>query len=355
MNPSFRVALLATLAAPFLPCQAFAQDAPPAVQTPVPLPTPTAEAPLPVLPTPAPTPVQTPTPTPSTVPLPAASPTPRAVERGAPLPRPRATPTAAALPTPIASPRPTAVPTPAASPSANAPAIVAPLPTESAQDTDRPLWPWMLGIALVTLGGIGLWLARRQPDAAEEAALAVEEAPVPPAAMPASPAVAAPRARLALSFRPTRVGFNMLTATTEGELTVINEGDAAAKDVRVRAGLLGAHAGQDAEIAAFLAEPIGRPAVPAFALAAGERRTVRVIAATPREGMRTMTAAGRPMFVPILAINVLTADGRQVAQAFAVGVARVDSAKLAPFWLDVPDRGYAEVAARAHGAAVERG
>jgi hypothetical protein len=70
--------------------------------------------------------------------------------------------------------------------------------------------------------------------------------------------------------------------------------------------------------------------------------------------MRTMVAAGRPMFVPVLAIDLRGAGGLQVAQGFAVGVERVDSAKLAPFWLDVPDRAYAEVAARPHGAALVR-
>lgn len=359
MTLSLRAALLATLASSFATSAALAQDAPVVVPTPVP--SPTSVVPPEAVPIPA-TPL--PSPTPSATPAAVASPTPRATTREASVPRPAVTPTPISSPTPrpiasptptpspIASPNPSATPTPTstASRSADVPAIVAPLPTTTEHEADRPLWPWALGVALVALAGIGLWLARRQPVAAEEAAHAAADQPV----AVAPPVDALPRARLTLSFRPTRVGFNMLSATVDGELIVANEGDAAAQDVRVRAALLGAHAGQDAEIAAFVAEPIGRPAVPPFALAPGERRAVRIVVATPRQGMRTMTAADRPMFVPMLAINVLTAGERQVAQAFAIGVERVDSAKLAPFWLDVPDRGYTEVAARPHGVVVER-
>jgi hypothetical protein len=45
-------------------------------------------------------------------------------------------------------------------------------------------------------------------------------------------------------------------------------------------------------------------------------------------------------------------DG-QTAQSFAVGIERVDSPKLAPFWLDQPPRTVTEVGARAHGEAIE--
>ncbi|RZM12194.1 MAG: hypothetical protein EOP68_01600 [Sphingomonas sp.] len=219
-----------------------------------------------------------------------------------------------------------------------------------------PAWPWMLGAALLVIAGLGLWLARRQRTPEDAAIEAVEPPVAPPVraeGMPPPPPPL-PVATLALRFEPRRVGFNMLSATVEGEVTVVNEGAAPVEDIRVRTALLGAHAGQDADLAAFLAEPMGRPVVPAFTLGAGEARTLRVVAAVPRDAMRTMVAAGRPMFVPVLAIDLRGAGGLQVAQGFAVGVERVDSAKLAPFWLDVPDRAYAEVAARPHGAALVR-
>jgi len=328
-----------------------------AQETPQATPEPTVPTPAPtpvVAPTasPTPTPIVTPTPTPTPVPTPRAIATP--VVR--PTPRVVASPTPPAVPTPV----PTSTPVPIATPSpvataAAPPVIASPLPTsDEPADQPMPAWPWMLGAALLVIAGLGLWLARRQRTP-EDAAIEAVEPPVAPAVRAGVvPSPPLPAATLALRFEPRRVGFNMLSATVEGEVTVVNEGAAPVEDIRVRTALLGAHAGQDADLAAYLAEPMGRPVVPAFTLGAGEARTLRVVAAVPRDAMRTMVAAGRPMFVPVLAIDLRGAGGLQVAQGFAVGVERVDSAKLAPFWLDVPDRAYAEVAARPHGAALVR-
>ena len=318
--------------------------------------------PEPTVPTPAPTPVvaptASPTPTPIVTPTPTPVPTPRAIATPVVRPTPRvvASPTPSTTPTPV----PTSTPVPIATPSpvataAAPPVIASPLPTsDEPAEQPMPAWPWMLGAALLVIAGLGLWLARRQRTP-EDAAIEAVEPPVAPAVRAGVvPSPPLPAATLALRFEPRRVGFNMLSATVEGEVTVVNEGAAPVEDIRVRTALLGAHAGQDADLAAFLAEPMGRPVVPAFTLGAGEARTLRVVAAVPRDAMRTMVAAGRPMFVPVLAIDLRGAGGLQVAQGFAVGVERVDSAKLAPFWLDVPDRAYAEVAARPHGAALVR-
>ena len=119
-------------------------------------------------------------------------------------------------------------------------------------------------------------------------------------------------------------------------------------------------------LAAVNVAPVGRPTTPPFALAAGESRTIRVVSATPRDAIHTLTAANRPMFVPIVAVNARyageglggglggeLADG-QTARAWAIGIERVDSAKLAPFWLDGPARMYDSIAARPHAAALER-
>lgn len=218
------------------------------------------------------------------------------------------------------------------------------MPTDDRRAGGATSWQWIVAAILLFAGG-GFWAARRRSAVAKEAAV--------PEALPIVAPVPAAGPRLTLAFRPARVGFNMLSATVEGELTITNEGTAAEHDARVRTVLLSAHAGQDADLDAFVAEPIGRPVVPPFALAAGEGRTIRVVAAAPRDGLRTMAAAGRPMFVPVLAVNVV-ASGGQVAQAFAVGIDRVDSAKLAPFWLDLPPRSYDQVAARPQGAPVTR-
>ena len=233
---------------------------------------------------------------------------------------------------------------------------------------------WILP-AVIVLVFAGLWALRRrrgdvfepvrEPEPIEQvpvepepiASPAVVAAPV--VAAPAAPqfierpAPAAPRARLTVEMRPLRAGVNLLSAVADCELVVTNTGDAPAEGIRTQVTLLTAHAGLDTDLAALTAAPIGRPSTPPFALAPGETRTVKAIAATPRDAIRTMTAANRPMFVPIVSVNVLYPDG-QTTRAWAIGIERVDSAKLAPFWLDAAPKMYVDIGARPHAAAFER-
>ncbi len=162
---------------------------------------------------------------------------------------------------------------------------------------------------------------------------------------------------LVLALHPRRAGLNLLSATVETELVVRNDGTAAAQAIRIGAVLTGATPGQGGEVASLFAQPIGRPATPAFALAPGEERRVRLVVALARTEIRPLEAGGRALIVPVVAVNVLYetggADG-QTANAFAVGIERVDSAKLAPFWLDQPARMYEGLGVRPYGAALIR-
>ena len=136
-----------------------------------------------------------------------------------------------------------------------------------------------------------------------------------------------------------------------------NAGTAPAQAIRIAATLTGAGPGQEGDVAAIYAAPPGRTAVPPFALAPGESRRVRVVVALSRTEIRPLEAAGRPMFVPVVVVNVVYDAGGgegQVGNAFAVGVERVDSAKLVPFWLDQPARMYDVLGVRPYAAAVER-
>ncbi|MES3083838.1 hypothetical protein [Sphingomonas faeni] len=174
--------------------------------------------------------------------------------------------------------------------------------------------------------------------------------------VPSTPPVAA-RARLTCELRPLRAGLNLLSATVECELVVTNTGTASAEAIRTGVALLTAHADQDQDLAQFNAAPVVRPVAPPFALAPGETRMIRTVTAIAREAIRTMTAANRPMFVPVVATNILyvtAGNEAQAARAWVVGIERVDSAKLAPFWLDAPARMYATVAARPHAVTFDR-
>ncbi|SFN69137.1 hypothetical protein [Sphingomonas sp. OK281] len=266
-----------------------------------------------------------------------------------------------------------------------------------------PLWLSLTAIVVV-LGA--LWALRRKPrrhryESAEPEAY-VEPTPLPIVANPAapktvasepvsSPAAATPvaastalpvavapaaapkfleprgkvpppppvvaRARLSCELRPLRAGLNLLSATVECEMVVTNTGTAPAESIRAGIALLTAHADQDIDLAAFNAAPVVRPSTPPFALAPGETRTIRTVTAIAREAIRTMTAANRPMFVPVVATNILyvtAGDEAQTARAWVVGIERVDSPKLAPFWLDAPARMYTTVAARPHAVTFDR-
>ena len=327
---------------------------PVAGQVPTPVPTPTPAAPLPV-------------PAAPVIVLPAATPSPVATV-SAPIPHTTATPTPrpSATPTSRASASPSPSPTP--SPSIAAPVAAAPIsPVPEATVVSTPVpapilapppadatryWPTALITGLAVSLALSWGLLRRRSIREVGSSDAYVQEPVA-APVPSTD----PRARLAMTLRPMRAGLNLLTATSENEIVVTNVGDGPAANIRMAVTLISAHADHDAELAALYDAPIGRSAVPPFTLEAGEQRVVTTVAALLRDAIKPLTAAGRPMFVPIVAVNMTYAaagSDARLAQAFAVGVERVDSSKLAPFWLDVPPRSYDQVAARVHGAALER-
>lgn len=321
--------------------------------TPTPAPSPT--------PLPRPTPTATPTPSaPARQPtVPAATPSPRAA------PRPQTTPTPVASPTPVPPPNSEIAPAPSgevvlATPAPELPADAPPIDASPApaRPTDGEPWRYLGWLAALALAGFLVWLALSRRTRRRPAVKALPKPATPdPAPPPASPASPVPRARLAIDLRPTRAGLNLLSATVDCEVRVTNTGDAPAEAVRLAVRLFSAHADQDADLAAFRAQPIVRPAAPPFALAPGETRSLRAVAALPHADIRPLNAGGRPMFVPVVAVNALyrAGEGRdgQTTRSFSVGIERVDSPKLAPFWLDQPPRTVTAVAARAHGAAVE--
>lgn len=367
----------------------------PSAPTPTPTPTPVPVGPVITLPTLTPTPASTPrgTPTPRAAPSPRATPTPRAT----PGPRP------AASSTPIASPSP--IPTPSAPAVAPAPVpVLIPLPsptpsvaaTPAAAPAGGSLFGPILGVLflLALLGGAALWWKRRRDGATERPAptkratpprpkpAAKQPAPTPPPAKPNDPLSEAPsfwtpskpanlpepiapslppaspppRPQIEIGIAPRRAGLNLLSATAEVELLLRNEGDAIATGIALDVRLINAQSAQDAELGAFFAAAMGKSAVPPFEIAPGEEQSIRAVATLPRESIVPMTAADRPMFVPMMTVDVRydrDDDSRaQTAAAFMIGIVRDGSDKLAPFWLDTSPRMYDTIAARPHSFSV---
>lgn len=382
--------------------QAIAQAVPQDGATATPGSAPVATMPPPVITVQLPSAVPEPV-TPVVVPTPRATATPPARRAFEPRPLVRPTPQASATPrtqpAPVAAPAtppepaPTATPTPAASlgtapiaaPSATPAPVPSPIvPVPTVESASWPAWlvPLALGGLIVLL--LGLFLVRRRAAAAE-----MRELPAPPRIIPMPPPPAAPvepepepepealppAAAATPQFleRPApsergwldlaaplvhRAGLNLVTATADVSLTVRNEGSAAARDIRLAILLTSAQPGQDAILETLYAEPVARPVIPPFTLAPGEEKVVRGLATMPREAIVALSAADRPMFVPVIALNAVydAAGGTpgQTTAAFAVGVERADGAKLAPMWLDEPARMHDAIAIRAHGTTVKR-
>ena len=338
---------------------------PTAVQTPVPIP----PAPIIVLPAASPTPSPTAASTPTATAIPQLSPTPRA-SAAAPTPHESPAPQAsqvelspASLPTsaPSSTPAPAPVaPSPTISPTPEAAAIATPQPDMAEAEAGSGWLWWLAGVALLAIVAAAAVLLRRRADSPVKRIEAPRQpapvAPLPVATRTETPDPApAETARdspvIDLSLAPTRAGLNLLSAVVEGELTVTNIGTVAVERVRIVATLVSAHGGQDADLTTAIAQPVGRALAPPFNLAPGESRQMRLVAALARDGIRAMSAGDRPIFVPIVALSTTFSSAGtnyRAARAFAVGVERVDSAKLAPIWLDVPPRMYDGVAARPH-------
>ncbi len=332
-----------------MPSAALAQLPEPAA-TPAPSPTPQAVETPAVVPTPTPTPTPSPTPAPVPVPVPTPATTPTPAARPAPIPRPAA---ASLSPVPTRSPAPLPLPTPAATPAPTPTPTATAAPVPAAAPAAPFSWqPWAFGAAGLALLLL-LWIRYQR----EERPPQHETEPDQGEAAPPSPVYRTSGPWLAVAVRPVRAGLNMVTAVADCEITLTNEGAAPAEQVRATLTLLSAHAGQQAEVAAANAEPITRSLVPAFTLAPGETRTFRGVASALITRLPVMEAGGRDMLVPLVLLNVQHRDPggveHRTSQGFVVGVERVDSPKLAPFWLDSM-RMVDQVAARPSGAPERR-
>lgn len=235
----------------------------------------------------------------------------------------------------------------------------APVPASDPSSGLSDSWPWLLGAAGLALL-VMLWVRYQRDRPAQPYEEVFEpQAEETPAADVVAPAPVARTSApwITVSMRPMRAGLNMVTAVADCEITVANEGGAPAEAVRTALTLLAAHAGQQAEIAGANAEPITRSVVPAFTLEPGETRTFRGVASANLAGLPTMQAGGRDMLVPLVLLNVQHRDAQgvehRISQSFVVGIERVDSPKLAPFWTDTI-RMVEQVAARPSGAPERR-
>lgn len=350
---------------------------------------------------PAPVPSTAPSTVPSTVPSTTRSPAPVAAPppdvraaRPAQAARPGAVPVAPPAPretspldTPVVSAEPQAAPLPEPdAPTSSAPAlpeaappIALPTATGTVKQGASPTY-WLLAAGAALLAGAAGWLllGRRRaiaggpranvevgaelvPEPLKRATpppvpvrVAAPAVPVAPIAPPPVP----PRPWIETVFTPRRAGTNLTSAAVDYEIVLRNIGEVAARGVIVDIRLLTASNAQEAQLAALFAAPVDRPAVASFDLAPGGQIELSGMAMLPRDSVNAMTAAGRALFVPVLAVNILYrwggGESGQTATAHVIGIERGAGAKLAPFWLDTGPRMFDTVAARVHDLGVMR-
>ena len=347
-------ALAVSIAAPVVHAQQTA--------TPAPTPTPAPSRPpnLMYLPNVTPerftlgTPSPTPAPTPAIVPPPApvATDTPRASAPARTASRPSAARASVAQPTPSASPTAVETPAPVPSPLATAAPMPAPQTVPAAQPAGTPGWLWMLigaGATALVFGGVWALRRRRGVEQVEaHEAPAASPPPPPPPARPvapppglapkaASPPAAAPSGEpFEIVLRPARIEVTERDIMLECELLIGNTHGSAAENVRVTLAMMTASPDQDRNIAGFHANPMVDPAGTPFDLAAGAGGRMPVRLALPRELVHVVEVAGRPMFVPMVMIELKWRAGisiRRFGADFMVGTAG-QGGKVGLIWLD---------------------
>jgi hypothetical protein len=322
---------------------------------------------------PATVPPATPPRTPPATPAPTVAP-----DREAPAPaagRPARTPRADEAPVRRDSAPVTAAPAPATAeptplPGA-APAETAPEPLPQAQPpASEPsageaqgsgwLWP-AAGGALVLLLAAAFLLRRRRAgterrQAREVAridlggALSAEpKAEAEPAPPPEPEAPPAPRPWLELDMVPERAAATDSEAVVHYALTLTNQGDAEARNIRIDPRLF--NAGAEADMAAFFQGPIhDLSGSPHIAIQPGGSLKLNGQVAMPKAELREIEMAGRRIFVPMVAINVaydwVGGTGR-TSRSWLVGrEAESPQAKMGPFRLDLGPRIYRSVGRR---------
>lgn len=259
---------------------------------------------------------------------------------------------------------------PAAGPITVPPEAIAPV-----EQNNWELLPWFI---LALLGALAAaYVLYRQRSRTAAAGMGDQEALArtipPPPVVPLHPRLPtqAPRAdkpansggivstrlrpSLELVLTPVRCVIDDQQATVEFTVTALNSGNAPARDVRIEVALINAGPAQDREIGRFFEQPagVGEPleVIPPM-------RSIQLNSrvSMPLAQVRAIEAAGRRLFVPLLAFNALfrwSGGEGQSSQSYLVG-REGEGEKMAPFRLDLGPRIFRNLGARPHHMEVRR-
>ena len=315
---------------------------------------------------------------PTPAPQPPAQPTPQPTQpRAEPAARPQATSGRTAAPvsrTPRADTavqRPTApVADPGAAPAADTtqapistlpaapvdaqpvPAPVAPPASAPDLPSGPPIWLYLLGGALLGLGGYA-YLARRR--AAERRALAIPapEMPTPQPSEPRAPRPdPVPRPWIEIDLHAERATADAKESVVEFEMTIRNSGGSVARNIRMQAKLICGTLEQDKEILDFHRKKPGEHRTLSMPdLPPGEEIRIKGRVDIKGEELKALRVEERLLFIPLVAVNAFYEFGSgrtgQTSKSFLVGREKPDPAdRMAPFRLDLGPRVYRTVSQR---------
>jgi hypothetical protein len=223
-------------------------------------------------------------------------------------------------------------------------------------------WPWLLLAAVVGAAAAFLLWRRRAREALADgssldAYVAPEPTPAPraaprPAPKPAAPPVGIVSTRLRpwveIAFVPLGCIVDDERVTIEFDVQLHNSGSGLARDILVEASMFNAGPTQEQDIGRFFADPVGQ----------GERIevlpplqsvTIRTSLVAPRVNIQLFELAGRHVFVPLVAFNVLYrwSGGRgQTSLGYLLG-RETKGEKLGPLRLDLGPRAFTKLGVRA--------
>ena len=237
-----------------------------------------------------------------------------------------------------------------------------------APDNGFSLWPWLLAaMALGAGAAFLLWRKNHHREAfaggpqvdafvaPQPPVRAPRPAPAPaPAAKPAAPpapsGIVSTRLRpwIDLTFEPLRCIVEDERVTFEFDLALYNSGSGPAREVLIEASTFNAGATQDQEIQTFFKNPVAEgeriAAIPPL-----KSFNLRTRVSVERNQVRVLEAAGRQVFVPLLAFNAIYrwggGDG-QTSEAYLLG-RDTKGEKMAPFRLDLGARVFRGLGKRA--------
>lgn len=230
--------------------------------------------------------------------------------------------------------------------------------------------PWWqvaaaLAAALALLGGWLIYRRRRADNGA-----VAEPSPVsnytPPAPVPAAvpiaaatpvPAEPAPpieaiakRPRITLEFIPDKATLGFTALTLKGQLLLVNEGDAPATDMQLRATMISANQRQKETIAAFHGGAIPIDPNALGSAKEGERLALQIEMAVQVSEIESYSVGDQRIFVPVMLANVAYSwDGGADNITVACMVGRESDppgSKMGPLRLDRGPRSFAPLGQR---------